>query len=85
MTGVAIGLGNIWRFPYMMGQFGGSAFLVCYLVIVVAFGVPGLMTEWALGRYTRSGPWQAFKKVGMPAAGLWRVVILITVIMAASA
>ncbi len=44
-AGAAIGLGNIWRFPYMMGKYGGSAFLVLYLLLVVAFGRPALMAE----------------------------------------
>ncbi len=84
MAGVAIGLGNIWRFPYMMGRYGGSAFLVIYLVIVLAFGIPALMSEWSLGRRTRRGPWGAFGVAGMPAGRLWSTVILVTVVMAAS-
>ncbi len=66
MAGVAIGLGNVWRFPYMIGQYGGSAFLIVYLLIVVAIGVPALMAELALGRHTRSGTLGAIKT-----AGLW--------------
>ena len=84
MAGVAIGLGNIWRFPYMMGQYGGSAFLVLYLIIVFALGVPGLMAEWALGRHTRRGTWGAYERVGMPAGRVWSVLLLVTVAMAAS-
>ena len=84
MVGVAIGLGNIWRFPYMMGRYGGSAFLVIYLVIVLAFGIPALMSEWSLGRRTRRGPWGAFGAAGLPAGRLWSSVILVTVVMAAS-
>jgi len=55
-AGVAIGVGNVWRFPYMMGKYGGSAFLILYVLLVVAFGIPALMTEWTLGRHTRRGP-----------------------------
>jgi len=55
MVGVAVGLGNVWRFPYMMGSHGGSAFLFVYLAFVVLFGVPAVMGEWALGRETRRG------------------------------
>ena len=47
-AGVAIGLGNIWRFPYMMGKYGVSAFLRLYILIVLAFGIPALMAEYAL-------------------------------------
>ena len=56
MAGVAIGLGNIWRFPYTMGESGGAAFLIVYVVIIVAFGIPALMAELALGRHTRRAP-----------------------------
>jgi NSS family neurotransmitter:Na+ symporter len=55
MAGVAIGLGNVWRFPYMMGQNGGSAFLLLYLGLMICFAIPALAAEWALGRSTRSG------------------------------
>jgi NSS family neurotransmitter:Na+ symporter len=70
MIGVAVGLGNVWRFPYMVGRFGGAAFLIIYLLIVVAIGVPALMTEWALGRHTRRGPVGAFATGGLP-LGRW--------------
>ena len=66
MIGVATGLGNIWRFPYMVGKFGGAAFVLIYTLIVVAIGVPALMAEWALGRYTRRGPVGAFAAGGLP-------------------
>src|SRR5688572_12663197 len=66
MIGVAVGLGNIWRFPYMVGKFGGAAFVVLYTVISLAIGVPGLMAEWALGRHTRRGPVGAFAAGGLP-------------------
>ena len=56
MVGVAVGLGNVWRFPYMMGEYGGSAFLVVYLVFTVLLAVPAMTAEWALGRETGQGP-----------------------------
>lgn len=67
MIGVAIGLGNVWRFPYMVGQFGGAAFVAFYLFVVVAVGIPGLMAEWTLGRHTRRGPVGGFARAGVPA------------------
>lgn len=66
MIGVATGLGNIWRFPYMVGKFGGAAFVLLYVLIVLAIGVPALMAEWALGRHTRRGPVGAFAAGGLP-------------------
>ena len=81
-AGVAIGLGNIWRFPYMMGAWGGSAFLVLYLVIVVAFGIPALMAEYALGRLTRRGPVGAFAAARLPGARLWSGLLVLTIIVA---
>lgn len=64
--GVAVGLGNVWRFPYMVGKFGGSAFVVVYVIIAVVIGVPALMAEFALGRSTRRGPVGAFQAGGLP-------------------
>ncbi|MBT4913901.1 MAG: sodium-dependent transporter, partial [Gemmatimonadales bacterium] len=49
MVGLAVGLGNVWRFPYMVGQFGGAAFIVLYLLIAALVAVPALMGEWSLG------------------------------------
>jgi len=55
MIGVAVGLGNVWRFPYMMGKYGGSAFLFIYLLFSVLFAVPALMAEMSLGRQLLAG------------------------------
>ncbi len=66
MIGVAVGLGNVWRFPYMAGRFGGAAFVLFYLVLALLVGAPALMAEWTLGRHTRRGSVGAFLKVGVP-------------------
>ncbi|MFQ5742690.1 MAG: sodium-dependent transporter [Acidobacteriota bacterium] len=70
LLGVAIGLGNVWRFPYMMGLFGGGAFLLLYLAIVAVVGIPALMAEMALGRHTGCGPLRAFSRAGLPGGGV---------------
>jgi neurotransmitter:Na+ symporter, NSS family len=61
MLGVAVGLGNVWRFPYMMGSYGGSAFLVVYLILTLLFAFPALMAEMALGRMSGKGTLGAFR------------------------
>jgi NSS family neurotransmitter:Na+ symporter len=61
LIGVAIGLGNVWRFPYMMGRYGGSAFLLIYVLVVFAFAIPMLTAEFALGRATRKGQIEAYR------------------------
>ena len=66
MIGVAVGLGNVWRFPYMAGTFGGAAFVLFYIVVAVVIGVPALMAEYALGRHTRRGTVGAFSGGGLP-------------------
>lgn len=60
MIGVAVGLGNVWRFPYMAGQFGGASFVLFYVLAVALIGIPALIAEWILGRHTRRGPVGAF-------------------------
>lgn len=66
IIGVAVGLGNVWRFPYMVGKFGGAAFVLFYVLVTVLIGVPALMAEFALGRHTRRGPVGAFAAGGLP-------------------
>ncbi len=55
-VGSAVGMGNIWLFPYRLGQYGGAAFLIPYLLFVALFGYVGLSGEFALGRLTGTGP-----------------------------
>ena len=66
MIGVAVGLGAVWRFPYMVGKFGGAAFVLFYLLVVFFIGIPALMAEWTLGRHTRRGTLGAFEKGRFP-------------------
>ncbi len=62
-VGSAVGVGNLWMFPWRLGQFGGAAFLIPYLLFVYALGTIGLMGEFGLGRYAQRGPVGAFDKV----------------------
>lgn len=82
LIGVAVGLGNVWRFPYMLGKFGGAAFLIVYLAIVVFVGLPGLWVELLLSRHVQSGPFKAFEKLGLP-GGKYVGVMLVIVALAA--
>ncbi|MDE3002712.1 MAG: sodium-dependent transporter [Gemmatimonadota bacterium] len=79
MVGLAVGLGNVWRFPYMVGQFGGATFILLYLGIAGLVAVPALMGEWAIGRHTRLGSLGAFEAVGMPGGrGLGWILVAIS-------
>ena len=62
-AGSAIGLGNIWRFPYTAGENGGGAWVLVYLGFVVVIGLPVLLSELAVGRSTERNPVGAFKKL----------------------
>lgn len=62
-AGSAIGLGNIWRFPYLVGMYGGAAFLIVYLIFVAIIGVVCFVGEVALGRHTKQSNVGAFKKI----------------------
>lgn len=62
-VGSAVGMGNIWLFPYRIGQFGGAAFLIPYFIFILIIGFTGLVGEMAFGRAMRTGPLGSFKKV----------------------
>lgn len=59
VTGAAVGLGNIWRFPYVAGENGGAAFLLIYVAFVILLGIPVMMAEILIGRAGRRGPMQS--------------------------
>ena len=62
-AGSAIGLGNIWKFPYEVGVNGGGAFLLLYLFFILAFGVPVMLSELLIGRTTQKNVFGAFKEL----------------------
>ena len=84
LIGVAVGLANVWRFPYMAGQYGGGAFVAVYLAFVLLLGAPAVIAEWSLGRLTRAGPGGAFTSIGMPGGRFVGGLLFLTVFMATS-
>jgi neurotransmitter:Na+ symporter, NSS family len=81
MIGAMVGAGNIWRFPFVMGDNGGGAFILAFLVLLFLLAVPGLMAEVALGRYANKGIIGAFREVTGPGGmvGLGVVVLLVNI------
>ena len=71
-AGSAVGLGNIWRFPYTAGESGGGAFVLVYLICVIGLGLPVMLLEISLGRFTQKNPVGAFKVVSPK--GKWKYV-----------
>ncbi len=64
VAGSAVGLGNIWRFPYLAAKYGGGIFLLVYLILMLTFGYALIISETALGRMTRKSPVGAFAMFG---------------------
>ena len=62
-AGCAIGLGNVWRFPYITGKYGGAAFVLIYLIFLVILGLPVMVCEFAVGRASRKSMAEAFKQL----------------------
>ena len=62
-AGCAVGLGNVWKFPYICGQYGGAAFILVYLLFLLILGLPILMCEFAIGRNSRKGISNAFDEL----------------------
>lgn len=70
-AGSAIGLANIWRFPYVVGANGGSAFIILYLICLLLIGFPVLIAEILIGRTTQTNPSGAFRKLGERPGWAW--------------
>ncbi len=65
-AGCAIGIGNVWKFPYMVGQYGGGAFVLIYLFFLVVMGMPIMTMEFALGRASRKSPVKLYQELEKP-------------------
>ena len=63
-AGSAVGLGNVWRFPYITGQNGGASFIVIYIVCVLLLGIPCMVSEFIIGRHSASNTARAYHKLG---------------------
>lgn len=63
-AGASVGLGNIWRFPYLLAKYGGGIFLLIYILLALTFGYTMIMAETSLGRMTHRSPVGAFKTIG---------------------
>ena len=70
-AGSAVGLGNIWRFPFMTGQNGGAAFILVYFACVVLLGIPGMVSEFIIGRRAHSNAAKAYGSIAGPG---WRCI-----------
>lgn len=67
-AGSAVGLGNVWRFPMEVGNNGGAAFILVYLLCILLVGIPIMVGEFVIGRHTQSNMIEAFRKL---APGRW--------------
>ena len=68
-AGCAIGIGNVWRFPYVTGEYGGAVFVLFYLLFLVILGIPVVTMELAVGRASRKSVKEGFMKLEPP--GTW--------------
>lgn len=70
-AGASVGLGNIWRFPYLAAKYGGGIFLLIYIILALTFGYTMIMTETSLGRMTK-------KKSGRSICFLWKITFVLS-------
>ena len=71
-AGCAVGLGNVWRFPYITGQYGGAAFVLVYLIFLVLLGLPIMVMEFSVGRASQKSAARSFH-VLEPAGTKWHL------------
>lgn len=65
-AGCAIGIGNVWKFPYMCGQYGGGAFVLIYILFLVILGIPVMTMEFSVGRASQKSPVKAYNQLEKP-------------------
>ena len=75
-AGCAVGIGNVWKFPYLAGQYGGAAFILIYLVFLVILGLPIMVCEFSVGRSSQKSVARSFDKLE-PAGTRWHNLKLI--------
>ncbi len=71
-AGCAIGIGNVWKFPYMVGQYGGGAFVLIYILFLVVLGVPVMSMEFAIGRASQKSPVKFYQELE-PKGSKWHI------------
>lgn len=80
MAGSAVGLGNLWRFPYLVGENGGAIFIIIYLVFVFLIGLPLMINEFVIGRRSQANVFGAFKNLCKDKSSPWGKVGIISVL-----
>ena len=68
-AGSAVGLGNVWRFPYMAGENGGAVFIIIYMACVLLLGIPCMLSEFIVGRHGQSNTARAYREVAQGGEG----------------
>ena len=71
-AGCAIGIGNVWKFPWLVGQNGGGAFVLVYLIFLAIMGVPVMTMEFAMGRASQASPVTMYRKLE-PGGSFWHL------------
>ena len=65
-AGCAVGLGNVWKFPWACGQYGGGLFLLIYLICLIVLGIPVMIMEFSMGRASQASPVMMYRKLEKP-------------------
>ena len=71
-AGCAIGIGTVWKFPYMTGQYGGGAFVLLYLIFLILMGIPVMTVEFSLGRAAQKSPVRLYQELE-PKGTKWHI------------
>ena len=78
-AGCAIGIGNVWKFPYLAGEYGGAIFVLVYLFFLVVMGVPVMTMEFSMGRAAQKSPAKMYQELE-PTGSKWHLQGYVTVI-----